>query len=185
MKPSGKSFFVSEQCKPLHRSTVNLASRKYSEAAAALPFLAHPHMLRHACGFALADKARTPGSFRIISAIGTFSTASGTLQPIRRGLRSCGGKPTNGRGSMMAARRLTAFRKVMGAVPRPDEVAPAADSLPNGGSHIHGRAHRWLTCAARLPGRRKLRRQVAERVQQGEPQRLARLFGSYERLHGL
>jgi type 1 fimbriae regulatory protein FimB len=55
MKPSGKSFFVSEQRKPLHRSTVNLALRKYSEAAA-LPFLAHPHMLRHACGFALADQ---------------------------------------------------------------------------------------------------------------------------------
>jgi type 1 fimbriae regulatory protein FimB len=55
MKPSGKSFFVSEQRKPLHRSTVNLALRKYSKAAA-LPFLAHPHMLRHACGFALADQ---------------------------------------------------------------------------------------------------------------------------------
>jgi hypothetical protein len=30
MKPSGKSFFVSEQRKPLHRSTVNLALRKYN-----------------------------------------------------------------------------------------------------------------------------------------------------------
>jgi len=55
MKPTGKTFFVSEQRKPLHRSTVNLAMRKYS-AAAALPLLAHPHMLRHACGFALADQ---------------------------------------------------------------------------------------------------------------------------------
>jgi type 1 fimbriae regulatory protein FimB len=55
MKPSGKSFFLSEQRKPLHRSTVNLAIRKYSEATA-LPFLAHPQMLRHACGFALADQ---------------------------------------------------------------------------------------------------------------------------------
>ena len=55
MKPTGKAFFVSEQRKPLHRSTVNLALRKYSKAAA-LPFLAHPHMLRHACGFALADQ---------------------------------------------------------------------------------------------------------------------------------
>jgi type 1 fimbriae regulatory protein FimB len=55
MKPTGKSFFISEQRKPLHRSTVNFALQKYSEAAA-LPFLAHPHMLRHACGFALADQ---------------------------------------------------------------------------------------------------------------------------------
>ena len=56
MKPAGKSFFVSEQRKSLHRSTVNHALKKCSEAAA-LPFLAHPHMLRHACGFALADQA--------------------------------------------------------------------------------------------------------------------------------
>ena len=55
MKPTGKTFFVSEQRKPLHRSTVNLPLRKYS-AAASLPLLAHPHMLRHACGFALADQ---------------------------------------------------------------------------------------------------------------------------------
>ena len=55
MKPGGKSFFVSEQRKSLHRSTVNAVLQKLSEIAA-LPFLAHPHMLRHACGFALADQ---------------------------------------------------------------------------------------------------------------------------------
>ncbi len=55
MKPTGKAFFVSEQRKPLHRSTVNLLLKTCSEAAS-LPLLAHPHMLRHACGFALADQ---------------------------------------------------------------------------------------------------------------------------------
>ena len=45
-----KTFFVSEQRKPLHRSTVNLLLEKHS-AAASLPVIAHPHMLRHACGF--------------------------------------------------------------------------------------------------------------------------------------
>jgi type 1 fimbriae regulatory protein FimB len=55
MEPKCKTFFVSEQRKPLHRSTVNFALKAYSEAAA-LPFSAHPHMLRHACGFALADQ---------------------------------------------------------------------------------------------------------------------------------
>ena len=55
MKPTGKAFFVSEQRKPLHRSTVNLLLRTYSNAAS-LPLQAHPHMLRHACGFALADQ---------------------------------------------------------------------------------------------------------------------------------
>ena len=51
---SMKTFFVSEQRKPLHRSTVNLLLQKYSDAV--LPLHAHPHMLRHACGFALADQ---------------------------------------------------------------------------------------------------------------------------------
>jgi type 1 fimbriae regulatory protein FimB len=55
MKANCHNFFLSEQRKPLHRSTVNLLLRKYSEMAA-LPLLAHPHMLRHACGFALADQ---------------------------------------------------------------------------------------------------------------------------------
>jgi type 1 fimbriae regulatory protein FimB len=55
MKPSCKTFFVSERRKPLHRSTVNLLLDTCSKTAV-LPFLAHPHMLRHACGFALADQ---------------------------------------------------------------------------------------------------------------------------------
>jgi type 1 fimbriae regulatory protein FimB len=41
--------------KPLHRSTVNLALRKYGEKAK-LPLAVHPHNLRHACGFAFADQ---------------------------------------------------------------------------------------------------------------------------------
>jgi type 1 fimbriae regulatory protein FimB len=55
MKPSGNTFLVSEQRNPLHRSIVNLLLEKYS-AAASLLLRAHPHMLRHACGFALADQ---------------------------------------------------------------------------------------------------------------------------------
>jgi type 1 fimbriae regulatory protein FimB len=55
MKPTGKTFFVSEQRKPLHRSTVNFLLNTCSKAAA-LPFPVHPEMLRHACGFALADQ---------------------------------------------------------------------------------------------------------------------------------
>ena len=55
MKPTGKAFFVSEQRKQMHRSNVNLLMKTYSKAAS-LPLLAHPHMLRHACGYALADQ---------------------------------------------------------------------------------------------------------------------------------
>jgi type 1 fimbriae regulatory protein FimB len=54
-KPLGRSFFLNEQRKPLHRSTVNLLLHK-NGAKARLPVAVHPHMLRHACGFALADQ---------------------------------------------------------------------------------------------------------------------------------
>ena len=46
-------MFLSEQRKHLHRSAVNLALRKSGEKAK-LPLAVHPHMLRNACGFALA-----------------------------------------------------------------------------------------------------------------------------------
>lgn len=55
MKAPGRSYLLSERRKPLHRSTVNLLLRKYGEKAK-LPVAVHPHMLRHACGFALADQ---------------------------------------------------------------------------------------------------------------------------------
>lgn len=48
-------FFLSEQRRRMDRRTVNLLLAKYSSIAQ-LGFVAHPHMLRHACGFALADQ---------------------------------------------------------------------------------------------------------------------------------
>jgi type 1 fimbriae regulatory protein FimB len=55
LKPPCPAFFVSEQRRPLHRSTVNHALKHYGELAS-LPVAVHPHMLRHACGYALADQ---------------------------------------------------------------------------------------------------------------------------------
>jgi type 1 fimbriae regulatory protein FimB len=55
MTPESEAFFISERRSPLSRKTVWVAIRAYGERAGlALP--AHPHMLRHACGFALADQ---------------------------------------------------------------------------------------------------------------------------------
>ena len=55
MKLKTKALFVSERRQPLSRKTAWLLIHRYGEAAGlALP--AHPHMLRHACGFALADQ---------------------------------------------------------------------------------------------------------------------------------
>jgi type 1 fimbriae regulatory protein FimB len=55
LKPKGSSLFVSDRRLPLNRRTVWVAIRAYGESAG-LPLDAHPHMLRHACGFALADQ---------------------------------------------------------------------------------------------------------------------------------
>ncbi len=55
LKPEGDAFFVSERRSLLSRKTAWAAIRAYGEKAG-LSLLAHPHMLRHACGFALADQ---------------------------------------------------------------------------------------------------------------------------------
>jgi type 1 fimbriae regulatory protein FimB len=54
-KVLGRTLSNCEQRKPLHRSTVNLLLHKYGEKAR-LHVAVHPHMLRPACGFALADQ---------------------------------------------------------------------------------------------------------------------------------
>jgi type 1 fimbriae regulatory protein FimB len=55
MKPEMDVFFISERRRPLSRKTAWLMIRNYGRLAG-LPVEAHPHMLRHACGFALADQ---------------------------------------------------------------------------------------------------------------------------------
>lgn len=55
MKSEGDAFFVSERRKPLSRKTAWTAIRAYGEKAG-LSIEAHPHLLRHACGFALAEQ---------------------------------------------------------------------------------------------------------------------------------
>jgi len=50
-----RSLFLSNRRGKLSRKTAWLAIRNYCEQAG-LPLPAHPHMLRHACGFALADQ---------------------------------------------------------------------------------------------------------------------------------
>src|SRR6266446_3258324 len=55
MKPDTDAFFISERRSPLSRKTAWLMIRDYARLAG-LPVEAHPHMLRHACGFALADQ---------------------------------------------------------------------------------------------------------------------------------
>src|SRR5262249_32040607 len=55
MKPRTDAFFISERRSPLSRKTAWLMIRDYGEMAE-LSVDTHRHMLRHACGFALADQ---------------------------------------------------------------------------------------------------------------------------------
>jgi type 1 fimbriae regulatory protein FimB len=55
MKPETDAFFVTERRGPLSRKTAWVMIRAYDRRAG-LSVEAHPHMLRHACGFALADQ---------------------------------------------------------------------------------------------------------------------------------
>ena len=55
---------------------------------AKLPFKAHPHMLRHACGFALADKETR--ALQAYLGTETFNTPSGTPSYRRQGSRTSG-----------------------------------------------------------------------------------------------
>ena len=54
MQPDTDAFFLSERRSPLSRKTAWMMIRDYGRAAG-LSVEVHPHMLRHACGFALAD----------------------------------------------------------------------------------------------------------------------------------
>jgi type 1 fimbriae regulatory protein FimB len=55
MKPETDAFFISERRGPLSRKTAWVMIRDYGRLAD-LAVDAHPHMLHHACGFALADQ---------------------------------------------------------------------------------------------------------------------------------
>jgi type 1 fimbriae regulatory protein FimB len=55
IKLATDAFFVSERGGPPSRKTAWLAIRSYGERAG-LSLPAHPHILRHTCGFALADQ---------------------------------------------------------------------------------------------------------------------------------
>src|SRR6266852_3077903 len=57
MKPETDAFFVTERRGPLSRKTAWVMIRDYGRLAG-LPVEAHPHMLRHACGFALGRPRR-------------------------------------------------------------------------------------------------------------------------------
>jgi len=59
--PEGPYLFVSERGGPMTTSNVRKLITRAGESAG-LPFPVHPHMLRHACGYKLANEARPCGA---------------------------------------------------------------------------------------------------------------------------
>jgi hypothetical protein len=80
--------------------------------AACLGFKAHPHMLRHACGFALTNKGTTQGHCRPYLVIGISSTRYATPSCRRIDLGTSGGACGEKRDVVTAARL-----KEMGVMP--------------------------------------------------------------------
>jgi site-specific recombinase XerD len=56
MQPHSNFLFLSERRQPLSRFTVCVLIKKYADAAGLGELEIHPHMLRHACGYSLANR---------------------------------------------------------------------------------------------------------------------------------
>ncbi|WNV03381.1 tyrosine-type recombinase/integrase [Candidatus Methylospira mobilis] len=94
MNPETTALFISERRGVLSRKTVWSLVRRYGDAAA-LDIAAHPHMLRHACGFALADQGADTRLIQDSWDAGIFSIRCVIQPPVRRGLKNCGGSIVN------------------------------------------------------------------------------------------
>ena len=91
LKSTGRAFFISQHRKPLNRSTAGLPSANMASWPG-LNLPTHPHQLRHACGFALADQGADTRLIQDYLGHRDISTPSFTRRPIRHGLRGFGGR---------------------------------------------------------------------------------------------
>jgi integrase len=90
MEPETDAFFLSERHGLLSRKTVWFMIGHYGERAG-LAVEAHPPMLHHASGFALADQGADTRLIQDDLGHRNMQHASGIRRPIRHGLRDCGG----------------------------------------------------------------------------------------------
>jgi len=89
-EPKSAYVFVSERCDPF--STAGFARMvERAGVETKLAFKAHPHMLRHACGYAPANRGTIHGRCRPTLVTATSSTPCGTPSCRRHGLEIFGG----------------------------------------------------------------------------------------------
>ena len=77
--PDSPYVFVSERKAPLSPRSIRAIVARVGQVAG-LPFVPHPHQLRHACGYYLASRGMIPAPFRIISGTRTFSIRCAILR---------------------------------------------------------------------------------------------------------
>ena len=70
-------IFMTERDGPMTPKAFHALFGRIGERAK-MPFPIHPHMLRHGCGYALANAATIPGRCKLGSGTRTSSTRSGT-----------------------------------------------------------------------------------------------------------
>ena len=85
----GRYLFMSERGAPMSAVGFRRMMGRLGKAAK-MPFPVHPHMLRHACGFKLANDGQARGRYSTTWGTRTFSTPSDTPSCRPSGLRTFG-----------------------------------------------------------------------------------------------
>ena len=86
--PDSSRVFVTERGSPLSQSVVRHIVKRAGKWAK-IAFPVHPHQLRHACGYHLANRPPTRGRFRRTSDIATSNTPPGIQRWRRTALTGC------------------------------------------------------------------------------------------------
>ena len=142
-EPKSPFVFTSERGSPFSTSGFAKLVERAGEAAG-LGFPAHPHMLRHACGFALANKGHDTRACRRIWGTRTSSTPCGTPSFRRLGSRISGSRAA----PSGAVHRLSFRRSGRDALLERDQNPPGipGQEEPSLGRNGSGRfrLRRWL-----------------------------------------
>jgi integrase len=93
-EPKSPFVFTSERGAPFTTAGfARMVERAGTEAK--LGFKAHPHMLRHACGYALANRGHDTRALQAYSGIRTFNTRCAIPSSLRYGSRTFGATDAN------------------------------------------------------------------------------------------
>jgi integrase len=114
--PREAYVFVSERGGPISPIGFHRLIQRVGETAK-MPFPIHPHMLRHACGFKLANDGHDTRACSTTSGTRTFSTRSGIPKWRPTGSKTFGGTDDGGAGSIAPHGRSPPVQTSVGSAP--------------------------------------------------------------------